>query len=152
MSASAPSRVINIDEDILYRKIDPEHWATQTNSILPVAFEDPGKPYTNLSFFVKRFMSPEQVLEYFANFSATVCATNTPAPVPTRTMYACGYRIAQITTKQIHDMGLSFVPGKDGNEISSKGHVNVADGQKHAIRFLRVCKNPLTEEDTFSIS
>jgi hypothetical protein len=126
-------RLVQRDSDLLYRKVDPDQWDHATGKLFPTAFEDPGKPYTRLSFYVKRCVSSaEAVLARFAKFGATKRACGTTGKPTTRRMFEVGYRIAALRASVIHDLGLEFET-VDGHEISEDGHTNVLGGQQYAI-------------------
>lgn len=144
--AEVPS-IVDRENDRLYRKVDPDQWNRETNQLEAVAFQDPGKTYTKLSFFVRRYKTAEQVLDYFAGMTPTKDAVGCEGRASTRQMYDRGYRIAEIAASSIAQLGLQYV-SKENREIKPTGHVDVADGQNHAVRLLRHARL-LTEEEIF---
>ena len=147
MSDPDVSRMVDIENDILYRKIDPDHWNHETNELYPTAFEDIGRPGSDLSFFVARYKTPVQVLYYFGGQGATRRAFGIGNRVTAERMVAGNYRIAEVRAADIQRIGLVYEVLK-GHEASTGGHVTVINGRHHAIRILRFARC-LTEQETF---
>ena len=127
MSASPCSRTLQ-PEDILYRRVMPEHWDAE--GLLPAAFED---RYENLSFFAARVKSPAEVLSYFAGFAPVKrrCGTGKRKPTPAE-MYDAVYRIAVIPFATILANGFAAKADAHGNQVSQSGHVDIVRGQELA--------------------
>lgn len=154
MLSSAPLRLVDRKNDILYRKVDPDFLDEASNELKPTAFTDPGKPYEGASFFVKRFKSPEQVLRYFSSQGATKRIVGISSSVPPLRMFAHGFRVAAISAATIceieaqYQIILAYKKDDDGNEIDTKGHVSLLNARQYAI-LLRRHARCLSEEDTF---
>jgi hypothetical protein len=147
---------VDIANDVLYRKVDPDHWDSADNTVEPAAFQDPGKNYPDLSFFVKRVVgTPDKALDLFTNFPATrnTCGLKPDEKVTPEIMFNRGYRIAEIPASEIVRLGLQFkVIGEGMVQITSSGrsvgHVDVVNGKKEAIELSESAKC-LTKEETF---
>lgn len=144
MSDSLILRTVNRETDVLYRKVDPDHWDHDTGNLLPTAFQD---PYANLSFFVARFKTPRDVLYFFRSKTATKQAAGISSSVPPDRMYRVGFTISAVLASDFQRLGLEYI-AQDGHEISQSGHVNVRDGQHHAIQIRGVARC-LTEQEIF---
>lgn len=130
MSNSNLSRLVDRENDILYRKVHPDFWDKETNKLKPGAFADPGKNYTGVSFFVKRFKTPLEVLRYFSSQGETKKVVGISSSVPPARMYEHGFRIAEVSARRICEIEAQFnirfeYNITDGNEIDDKGHVSI---------------------------
>lgn len=119
--------------DLLYRKLDPGHWDPTARQAFPEAFQDPGKPYTRLSFYVARVVdSPAAVFRLFGRFGAVKKACGVSSPPSPAQMCDAGYGMAELPANVIKALGLE-VETIDGRQINERGHINVIRGQEYAI-------------------
>jgi hypothetical protein len=127
MSALQARRILR-PEDLLYRRVMPEHWDEE--GLLPAAFED---RHEDLSFFAARVKSAAEVLEYFAGFAPVKrrCGTGKRKPTPAE-MYDAGYRIAEISFASILANTFAARADENGNQLDRNGHVDVIRGQELA--------------------
>jgi hypothetical protein len=126
-------------DDYVYRVIDPEH--RDENGPLAIAFEDPGKEYASLSFFVASAAPARYALSSLARFdrAKVVCNTGNAEPSPEQ-MYNHGYRVARIPAsfilKAIESTGSnarSVAIKKHGkDDYNNKGHLNLLNGRYYA--------------------
>jgi hypothetical protein len=129
------SRQIDFDNDVLLRRLDPQLWDVNQNEAFPDAFEDPGKNYKELSFYVERCVaSPIELLKLSAHYSAVMksCGTS-PDPPTVEQMLLAGYGVARVPASVIKELNLNVKPTSGGDEIDELGHVNVVDGRRYGI-------------------
>jgi hypothetical protein len=102
--------------DYVYRVIDPEH--RDENGPLAIAFQDPGKDYASLSFFVERAATPSDALAILSQFSRAkkLCGTR-GTPPSAEQMYDHGYRVARLPAKFI----LKAIGQPEENDLPEPG-------------------------------
>ena len=154
MSSSDLSRLVDRENDILYRKVNPDFWDTVTGNLKPMAFADPGKNYAGVSFFVKRFKTPYEVLNFFHDIGETRRIVGISSSVTPTRMYEHGFRIAEIPAKRICEIETQYnikleYKITDGNEIDNKGHVSILNAQAFSILLFRSPTRILSREEIF---
>lgn len=126
---------------MLLRVLEPE-WHDEAGP-LAVGFEDRGKPYESLSFFVASMATPSHALSELAKYKRAkeLCGTKNRQPTPTE-MYACGYRVSRTPSRLAIEMIRATAPlGADrqvsikregDDEIRVDGHLNLRNARFYA--------------------
>jgi hypothetical protein len=128
----------------LYRAIDPDHrvpddlWA-----VYPVAFEDFGKSYESLSFFVGSKAPPSRALVALAPYRRAKKACKLTDREPTAgEMIAAGYTVARVSASFVLSLITESRGGqrpitikREGNDdYAENGHLNLHNGRFAAQR------------------
>ncbi len=116
------------DGDNLYRKLNPSTWDPITLRVYPAAFRD---QHDDLSFYVARFMRPQDVLGLFTKFPRLRKEHfGDTSPRTPQDLWDKGFGIAIISVQSIPKLGVKF-KSSHGYEISKQGHVDVERGKEY---------------------
>jgi hypothetical protein len=143
-------------DDVLLRVLEPEWW--DESGPLAVGFEDLGKPYESLSFFVARMATPMEGMAQLAIWGRAkkLCGSGRRPPTPEE-MYQRGYRVSRTPARFVLEMieatacedpgkRVRIKPEADG-EIRTDGHINLHNG-KHYCQLLAAQSHLLTQDET----
>lgn len=131
-----------------------------TGSIDVAGFEDTGKgkmgmPSDTLSFSVKDPAGPETVLSAISKRSVVRdrCSSGR-APATPREMFACGYRVAQLSARVVlaecakANAEVQILRDGEGNDYETNGHLQIIQGHLRSDTWARHAVL-LTEAHTF---
>jgi hypothetical protein len=143
MSKTPPVRRLNND-DLLYRKLNPDDWDRETLEVADEAFVD---GHAAQSFFLAREKTPQEVLASFARFKAVkkLCGKERPTA---KDLYKSGYGIAVVRVSDLRARGFSIEQDSSGNEFNEAGHVDVP-GLKEKPHLISDKARALVEEEIF---